>query len=206
MCGGGGGDDTYARLAREDELARQARIKEGMASIDKGFKGFDDAFFAKRARAYTNYATPQVVDQYGKQQENLAYNLARSGLTASSEASRNAGELQRQYNLAKSTIAGEALNQSNRARQDVESNRADLIAQLNATGDARAAANATISRANSMMQDQGFSPIGNLFQATTGLLGNAAQAGYYDRNAPGLGAYGINQPGRQNSGASRVVR
>lgn len=206
MCGGGGGSDYYARVAREDELARQKRIREGTDAINKGFAGFDNKFYNSRARAYTNYAMPQLVDQYGKQQENLAYNLARSGLTASSEAAKNAGELQRQYNIGRSNIAGEGLNVANRARESVEQNRADLIAQLNATGDARQAANNTLARAGALTADQGFSPIGNLFQATTSLLGNAAQAGYYDRNAPGLGAFGITQPSRSGSPRYSVVR
>lgn len=200
MCSGGGGDGGAAQ-ARADEQARQARIRQGNAAIEKGFSGFDDNFFAGRARAYTNFATPQLNDQYNKQRESLAYNLARSGLTASSEAARNTGELQRQYNLGRSTIAGEALNQANNSRRDVEQNRADLVSQLNSTADAGAAASNALNRANVLTSQQGFSPIGNLFQATTGLLGNAAVAGYYDKNAPGLKAYGMPQPGR-----SRIVR
>lgn len=201
MCSGGG--DGGAGQARADEQARQARIRQGMTNIDKSFQGFDDNFFKSRAKAYTDYANPQLNAQYSKQGDNLAYNLARSGLTASSEAARNAGELQRQYNLAQSTIAGEGINTANRARQDVEQNRAELIGQLNMTADARAAASNSLNRASVLTAEQGFSPIGNLFQATTGLLGNAAQAGYYDRNAPGLAAYGVKQPGRNSS---RVVK
>lgn len=203
MCFGGGGDpDKYARLAREDEQAKQQRVREGMSAIEKGFSGFNKDFFSQRAKAYTDYANPQLQTQYAKSKENLAYNLARSGLTASSEAARNVGELQRQYNLGRSTIAGEGLNQANRARQEVEQNRAELISQLNATGDARSAASNALNRAGALTSEQGYSPIGNLFEQGTGLLGKAAQAGYYDRNAQGLGAYGISQPRRA---ASRIV-
>jgi len=201
MCSGGG--DGGAAQARADEQARQARVREGMDKINKNFYGFDEPFYRSRAKAYEDFANPQLEEQYNKQEQNLAYNLARSGLTSSSEAARNAGEIQRQYNTGRAAIAAEGINQSNAARRAVEENRADLIAQLNATGDARAAASGALNRANMLQQQMGFSPIGNLFQATTGLLGNAAQAGYYDRNAPGLGAFGLGQPGRTS--ASRVV-
>ena len=192
MCTGGGGGDGGAAQARADEAARQARIKQGTASIDKNFSGFDKGFYDNRAQAYVNFANPQLSDQYANTQRNLTYNLARQGLTASSEASRNAGELQRQYNDARSQIAAKGLDAANDARQNVEQNRSELISQLYSTSDPAQAANAALNRASVLSQQQSFSPLGQLFANTTGLLGNAATAGMYDRNAPGLGAYGIN--------------
>ncbi len=192
MCTGGGGGDGGAAQARADEAARQARIKQGVESIDKNFGGFDKNFYDSRARAYTNYANPQLSDQYANTQRNLTYNLARQGLTSSSEASRNVGELQRQYNDARAQIAAKGMDAANDARQNIEQNRSELISQLYTTSDPTAAANAALNRASILSQQQSFSPLGQLFANTTGLLGNAATAGYYDRNAPGLGAYGIN--------------
>ncbi len=203
MCGGGGGGD-YAAQARADEAARQARIREGMGRIDQAFQGFNDAFYKTRSDAYSNYANPQLDQQFKQQQNALAYNLARNGLTASSEASRNAGELQRQYNLGRSTIAGEAQNQANQARQQVEQNRSELVSQLNATGDTQQAANSSLTRANMLTQTPGFSPLGQIFQNTTGLLGNAAQASMWDKDAPGLSAYGFSKSGGGKS--SSIVK
>jgi chromosome segregation ATPase len=191
MCTSGGGDGGAAQ-ARADEAARQARIKQGVKKIDENFSGFDKGFYDKRSQAYVNFANPQLSDQYANTQRNLTYNLARQGLTASSEASRNAGELQRQYNDARSQIAAKGLDAANDARQNVEQNRSELISQLYSTSDPTQAANAALNRASVLSQQQSFSPLGQLFANTTGLLGNAATAGYYDRNAPGLGAYGIN--------------
>jgi hypothetical protein len=189
MCTGGGGGDGGAGQARADEAARQARIKEGSANIDKSFGGFNDAFFGGRAKAYTDYANPQLADQYARTQQNLTYNLARQGLTASSEAARNAGELQRQYNDNRALIAAQGLDAANQARSQVEQNRSELLAQLNATSDPAAASASAVNRAGVLAQQQSFSPLGQLFANTTGLLGNAANAGYYDRNAPGLTPY-----------------
>ena len=189
MCTGGGGGDGGAGQARADEAARQARIKEGSANIDKSFGGFNDAFYNQRAKAYTDYANPQLADQYARTQQNLTYNLARQGLTASSEAARNAGELQRQYNDNRAQIAARGIDTANEARGQVEQNRSELLAQLNATSDPAAAAASAVNRAGILSQQSSFSPLGQLFANTTGLLGNAATAGYYDRNAPGLTPY-----------------
>lgn len=189
MCTGGGGGDGGAAQARADEAARQERIKQGTASIDKNFSGFNDAFFDSRARAYTNFANPQLADQYARTQQNLTYNLARQGLTASSEAARNAGELQRQYNDNRAMIAAKGMDAANEARQQIEQNRSELLAQLNATSDPAAAAASAVNRADILSRQQSFSPLGQLFANTTGLLGGAATAGYYDRNAPGLTPY-----------------
>lgn len=188
MCTGGGGDGG-AGQARADEAARQERIKQGTAAIDQNFSGFNDAFFNNRAKAFTNFANPQLADQYAQTQRNLTYNLARQGLTASSEAARNAGELQRQYNDNRALIAGKGMDAANEARSQVEQNRSELLAQLNATSDPAAAASGAVNRANTLAAQQSFSPLGQLFANTTGLLGNAATAGMYDRNAPGLNPY-----------------
>jgi len=200
MCFGGGGGDGGAAQARADEEARQARIRAGMSSIEQGFRGFDDGFFDNRARSYLNYANPQLASQYDDAQDNLAYNLARSGLTASSEAARNAGELQRQYNTARATIQGEAMNTANEARRNVEANRSELISQLQATSDPTAAANQALARAATLTKEQGFSPLGALFQNTTALLGNTGMLGY--RQSP----LNTTSYGQTSRSSSQIVR
>jgi hypothetical protein len=209
MCSGGGGSDRYAAQARADEMARQERIKEGTRDVNSKFAGFDESFYAKRQQEYKNYAEPQLRDQLQNESSNLAFNLARSGLTDSSERSRNEGELQRQFSQGKADIASAAMDQSNQARQRTEQNRAELLAQLNATGDATSIGSQAINRAGMLASQQAFSPIGHMFSATTGLLGNAQRASYYDRNAPGMNAYtGIfrGNSGRSGSNASRIIK
>ncbi|CAB4149767.1 hypothetical protein UFOVP543_27 [uncultured Caudovirales phage] len=207
MCSGGG-SDSYARQSREDEMARQERIKTGTADVNKKFEGFNDSFYGQRQQDYKNYAEPQLREQLKGENSNLAYNLARSGMTDSSERSRNEGELQRQFSQGKADIASAALDQSNQARQRTEQNRSELLGQLNATGDAASVGSQAINRAGMLSSQQAFSPLGHMFTATTGLLGNAATAGYYDRNAPGINAYknlfGGGSGG--SSGSSRTVK
>ena len=188
MCSGGGGDGGAAQ-ARADEEARQARIRQGTAAINQKFAGFDEPFYQSRADAYTKFANPQLNEQYNTTGQNLTYNLARQGLTDSSEKARNVGELQRQYNQNKALIASQGMDYANQARQQVEQNRAELISQLQMTSDPAAAASNAVNRATILAQNQPYSPLGQIFTNTTGLLGSTAIGGYYDRNAPGLGVY-----------------
>ena len=190
MCFTSSGPD-YGGMARQDENMRQARIKQGMGQIDQTFGQFNKDFYDKRAKAFEATAMPQLNDQLAKTKEQLQYNLARSGLTDSSVRSANEGELQRQMDVNKADVAAKGLDYANLARQQVEQNRADLIHQLNATGDATAAAQGALSRAAIASAQPSVSPLGMMFQNTTGLLGSASQVGAYDRNAPGLQAFGF---------------
>ena len=73
MCmptgGGGGSGSDAAAQQQQQEQARQARIKAGNASIDKTFGQFDDNFYAGRSKAYTDWAQPQLEDQYANQRK-----------------------------------------------------------------------------------------------------------------------------------------
>jgi hypothetical protein len=170
MCFGGGGDGGAAQ-ARADEEARQQRIKEGVGRIDTEFAKFDDNFYNSRKQAYTKFAMPQVNDQYRQTGNQLAYSLARSGLGQSSESARQAGMLQRDNALARQQIADAATTEAQKARQAVEDNRYNLVNQLQATSDPQMAAANALRQAGTLSMQGGFSPIGNLFQNTTAVLG-----------------------------------
>lgn len=189
MCffGGGGGDGGAAQ-ARADEAARQARIKQGVANIDSQFSKFDTNFFNGRQKAYTDYALPQVNDQYKQTADQLAFSLARNGQSSSSEAARQGGILQRDNALARQQVADGAIGEAQKARQSIEDNRNNLIQQANMSADPALAAQNAIRQASVLAQQGQFSPIGNLFQNTTAVLGAANNAGAYS-GGPGLNAY-----------------
>lgn len=206
MCGSSGPD--YGAMARADEQARQARIKEGMASIDNTFKQFDDSYFKRREEAYMADAKPKIADQRDQVESNLAYNLARSGLTDSSEKARNVAEIDRQTAAARVEARNKALEASQLARNQIESERSDLVGQLNMTGDAQAASQSALSRAAIQANQPTTSALGQLFANTTGLLGAANQAGMNDPNAMGLRALGFKNStfgGSSSSGKERTV-
>jgi hypothetical protein len=206
MCfGGSGGGDGGAAQARADEMARQARIKEGVARIDQEFSKFNDDFYNQRRNAYTAFAMPQVGEQYKQNKDQLAYSLARSGLGQSSEAARQASVLQRDNAMARQQVAEGATSEAQKARQAVEDQRYNLVGQLQSTSDPTMAANNALRQAGVLSMQTGFNPVANLFQNTTGMLAAANQAGAYS-GGPGMGAYkeyfGFGKP---NSSGNRTV-
>ncbi len=185
MCWGGGGGDGGAAQARADEMARQARVKEGTANINQEFGRFDDRFYGDRANAYRGFVTPQVNDQYKQVGDQLAFSLARSGLGQSSEAARQSGILMRDNAAARQAIAEGALSEVQKSRQAVEEQRNNLISQVNMTSDAGLAGQNALRQAGILAMQNQFSPLANLFQNTTGVLAAANQGGVYG-GGPGV--------------------
>lgn len=196
-----------AAQARADEQKRQAEIRGGTARINSLFDSqFNDDFFNKRRDAFIDYARPQLDDQYGDAQKELTFALARGGLLNSSVRGQKAGDLQQRYDLNAQSLADEAMAEANKARGSVEDARSNLIAMLNATGDAAGASNAAMARATALSQPASYSPLSQLFADFTGTLGTQAaleRANYYSGGASGAPRYqtGLFAP---RSGAVRV--
>lgn len=173
--GGGNSGANEARQAREAEAARQAGIRAGTERVNNIFDGqFNDQFFDGRRQAFLDYARPQVEDQFGDAQEQLTFALARGGNLNSSTRAQKSADLQQRFDLANQEVADKGLAQANEARNAVESARSDLIGMLNATGDAQGAANSALSRAATLSQPTGFSPVSQMFGDFTAGLGQQA--------------------------------
>jgi hypothetical protein len=188
--GGGKGGGGEAAAARKDEQERQARIRAGTQRVNSIFDSqFTDDYFNKRQQSFLDYASPQLEDQYGDAQKELTFALARGGNLNSSVRADKAGELQQKYDLNKQQIADQALSYGTEARNAVEDARANLIATLNATGDAQGAANSAISRASVLSKPQAYSPLTQLFADFTAGLGTQAaleKANYYSGGQTGV--------------------
>jgi len=178
-----------AAMARADEQARQARIRQGTIDVNKTFDTqFNDNFYTNRKQSFLDYATPQVEDQYGDAQRELTFALDRAGLLDSSVRGSKAADLQKKYDLTKQQVGDQALSYENQTKASVEDARANLIAMLNATGDAQGAANSAITRASALTQPAAFSPLSNLFADFTSTLGAQAaleKANYYSGGQTG---------------------
>lgn len=175
-----------ARAQRKDEVARQARIREGTASINTTFDGqFDDDFFGDLSDSYVNFARPQVDEQAAKAKEQLTFSLARDGTLDSSMRTTQSGELQRDINRGIQDVTDKGREYGTSARTGVEGARSDLVSMLQVTGDNVGAANAAISRAETLSRPPAYSPIGQLFQDYT--AGMAQQAAFERAAALGYG-------------------
>lgn len=178
-----------AAKARADEQARQERIRKGTTDINTTFDGqFNPAFYSARKQSFLDYANPQLEDQYGDAQRELVFSLDRAGLLDSSVRGAKTADLQKRYDLNKQQVGDQALSYENQTKASVEDARSNLIAMLNATGDAQGAANSAITRASALTQPAAFSPLSNLFADFTSTLGAQAaleKANYYSGGQTG---------------------
>ncbi len=193
----------FAMMQSSDQGARRTYVDGGksaeqqFAEAAQGGKlftgvtkqnGFDDAYFDGRRQAYIDYANPQLEQQYADAQKQLTFALTRGGLLDSSVRAEKTGELQKLYDVNKQKIADEALSHATQARNSVEDARSNLIATLNATGDAEGAANQAITRASALSQPAAYSPLSQLFADFTSGLGTQAaleRANYYSGGQTG---------------------
>lgn len=202
MCGGGGDDGSDEARRREEE--RQARIRQGMASIDRTFSQFDDSFFDRRRDAYVAYAMPQVEDQYNDALSTLTAALARSGygMLQSSVAADKSGNLRRDYSLQRQNVIDQGIDQATQARRDIENSRSALVTDLYATADPAAAAAGAQARAKIATQQPSYSPLGMLFQNVASGLADYAEGRAFNR-AFNSGASNFNYG--SSGGSGRVV-
>lgn len=208
MCFGDGGAEAQQRAAaqqRKEEQQRQQRIKAGTAAIDSTFAPFNDAFFAARGKAYTDFARPQLEEQFKTAREKLIYALARNGLSQSTVGADMFANLSKKYDTNRQVVEGRGIDEANKARMAAENNRSDLVAQLQATADPGAAARSAVARSRAVAATPGFDPLGNLFtNVTAGLadLSTNPQNGY--KGLGGVALFNSNS-GSSPSGSSRVV-
>jgi hypothetical protein len=204
MCFGGGADEAnrIARQSRRDEVARQQRIKTGMQQIADAFGGFGEPFYQQQAQNYIDYATPQINRQAEDARKQLVYALSRTGNLASSAAAEKSADLEQDVNDQRVGIANTGLDRANQTRNQVESIRSGVVAELNATGDNEAAAQAAIRNATNLTTPQGYSPLGQMFQSfTTGLSAIGSNPG--NGFSGFAGGRGLFSP--RGAGSQRVV-
>lgn len=178
-----------AKQTRADEDARQARIRAGMGDIDTAFSGFDDDYYSGRAKAYNDFALPQIDRQHDDAKRQLIFALSRTGNLDSSAANFENANLERDTNEARVGAANTGLDYANRARADVEGARSNLVAQLNATGDSSASSSAALREAQRIATPAGYSPLGQLFStfmtnlSAIGSNPNNGFAGFFGQSA-----------------------
>lgn len=173
--GGSFGDLFGGSLTPEQQFAKmRAEGKLFSGTTSKG--GFDDNFFKGRRDSYINYAMPQLRDQFGKAGTELTFALDRSGLLDSSVRGQKMSELQKLFDTNEQQVKDKALSSETQARTAVEDARANLIATLNATGDAEGAANSALARSTALSQPEAYSPVGQMFTDFTAGLGTQAAA------------------------------
>lgn len=194
--GGGGVKDDSA----QQEKDRQAKISQGMTSINNQFAQFDPTFYQKRADDYSNWATPQMQQQYDDAAKNLTYALARQyGTLDTSEAASRQARLAQAKTLAEGNIADQAQSYADTAKNNVENERTALVNQLQATADPSQASSEALRQAGILTnQSQAYSPLQDLFSNVMQGLGTL----YSGSGGQGLIANLFKDPSLSGSGGS----
>ena len=156
---GSAGDGGASRI----ETQRQNRINAGLQNIDKAFSGFNNDWFNQRRQDYLNYATPQAIRQFQNTRNNLAYSLARNGLSKSGAAVNENQALETEKNQRLSDIANEGQNQANEARSQVAAQKANVTNQLVSSADPSLARESAASATAGLSAPPAYQPIGQLF-------------------------------------------
>ena len=177
-----------ADQTKADADARAASIATGKQSIDDAFSGFDDNFFNGVSKAYTDYAQPQLDDQYDQAKKNITYALARNGTINSSIAGDEFGTLAKQYATNQTGIQATGDNYANSERQSLAADKNDVTNQLVSSGDASGASTAALSSAKVLAQPPSFSPLGTLFTNVSAVAAQNKLAS--DANGVGYGSTG----------------
>lgn len=248
MGGGGGGSNDGVEYQREQEEARQARIRDGMSRIEDIFSGplvttgytgainpaqqgvqaqtyydkngrqynltskntrtatkrwapgttiysnlgngyealpdqlytgiqqerqggFGDDFFDNRAKAYTDYALPQLQDQYKDQQKALAFALSRGGNLGSSVAAAKTADLDKDYSLQQQNVYDKGQDYVNQGKADLNTQKQNLVSMLQASADPDATANLAQASAQSLSTMPTFSPLSPVISNVASGLG-----------------------------------
>lgn len=190
-----------AERLRQAEERRQQNIALGQQEIAGAFGQFDDNFFNQRAQSYLDFATPQLDRQYQDQMRQLTAALARSGNLNSSLRGELMGQLQREYDTGKLSIADQARTLADQARTGVTTAKSRLMESNAQLADPGTIRNSAMAEAQGFMANPQFAQLGQLLSNLSANVSPNAAA----KSSTGLtGGVQLFTPGVKSAGG-RIV-
>lgn len=163
-----------AERLRQAEERRQANIAMGQQEIASAFGQFDDNFFNQRSQSYLDFAMPELDRQFQDQVRQLTANLARTGNLNSSLRGDLMGQLQREYDTSKLSLADRARGFADEARSGVSSAKARLMESNAQLADPGVIRNTAMAEAQGLSVNPQFAQLGQLL---SDLSANVGQPG-----------------------------
>lgn len=205
MCSSKPPRDNSAEIARQQEAERQARIAQGVSSIDQQFSNFNDDFFNTYQQDYLGYYTPQLEDQYTDARKRLTLQLAKTGNLTSSAGAQQMRDLTEFYNTQNTGITNKALDAVSTLRGNIDARKSQLYADNRAAADPGNAAAAAAAAATGLQPTPPSSPLANTFADFFTNLGNATAI--YNQNRPydAQQGSGVQTFGGNSGGSSQVI-
>lgn len=149
--------------AAAQEAQRQAGINQGMQAIDQQFAGFTPSFYQQAATDYTNAVTPGMLADYRNTKNDLTYSLARAGILNSGAAVQRNQSLQNQLSQNESQIANNAQQQSSTLQANVNTQKGQLVDQLESSADPSSISEQATAAASQLRAPSAIQPLGNMF-------------------------------------------
>lgn len=184
------GGDAGAGDARADAAARERRILRGLEKIDQKFAGFDQGFYDQRAKAYEDYALPELAGQYDTAKRGLAYAMANRGLLNSGAMDRESANLARLAEQQKQTVADTGIGQANELRTNIANDRSQLVSQLEASANPAEIGSLAQARAAQYQAPSSFGPVGQFFADWTNNYLTNLRARAVDSSVPNMFSWG----------------
>jgi hypothetical protein len=190
--------DASAEMERR-EVSRQHDVNLGKIGIDKAFSGFGDDYYGGYKSDYTGFYNPQLDRQYGRAVDKTTANMAQRGMLESSVGAQKFADLGRENAEARTNIANEGLDASNKLRGQVENAKSSLYSLNEASADPQAINARALGQATALVAPPTYSPLGEVFASALNSLSNYATA----RNSQPTKQY--QSPYATGYGSGRVV-
>lgn len=176
------GSPDYAGQAAAQQAARNKQIATGTTAIDNAFSGFTPDFFKGVQQSYTDYATPQLAQQYQSTKNQIGFGLANRGSTKSGAANTAWNDLGNSMATAKENVVDTGINQANTLQSNINSAKQSEINTLQQTADPAGAAASATSIAAGFATPSTFQPLQDQF---TGLLNQYYSSQLLNNYRPG---------------------
>src|ERR1051326_4171820 len=159
---GGGGDD-YADQAARQENVRKKKITQGTQAINQAFAGFTPEFYDARAKAYENFALPQLAKQYNDTASQVGFNLENRGLQKSGAGEKSWLDLADTMSTAKQGIVDTGISQAQNLENQVQASKSSELQNLYTSADPSGAAAGATAAAASFATPSVFPALANQF-------------------------------------------
>lgn len=203
--GGSSVGDTSTALAQQT----QADQDQGLQQINQAFSGFTPGFYNQVQQDYTNYATPQLEQQYQDESKQLQGGLASQGLQKSSAGAELTAQLGASLKQQQAGVQDAGLSQAQSFQSNVEQQQNQLTQQLEASADPLSIAQSALGVASNIKAPSLFAPVGNFFSDWANQYGAQQQVTALNNNnatlnqalqsswlgAPGTGMAGLGSSG-----------
>lgn len=158
------------------EIMRQHDVNLGRIGIDQAFDRFGDDYYNQYKQDYTGYYNPQLDEQYGKVVDKTTAALAGRGMLESSVGANTYADLAKQQAEARTNIANEATDASNKLRGTVENAKSNLYSLNEASADPQAVNAQAVGQATALVAPPQYSPLGEVFASALNSLANYSSA------------------------------